>query len=236
MNILVTAGNTRVLIDQVRCLTNIFTGRTGASIAAEALRRSHQVTLLTSHPETATDPRLRLSAYQSFTDLRDALEHHLTREHFDAVIHSAAVSDYLPAGVFAPAPGTRFTDAYSWQGDGEPTLVDRSAAKIKSDVPEVWLRLTLAPKLIDRIRADWGFAGVLVKFKLEVGLDDARLLDLAEQSRVHSEADLMVANTLEGAADWAYLGPQGGEYIRLKRQDLPGRLMDAVENPATRRR
>jgi len=42
----------------VRCITNIFTGRTGASIALEAYRRGHQVTLATSHPEVidAVDP------------------------------------------------------------------------------------------------------------------------------------------------------------------------------------
>ena len=44
MNILVTAGNTQVFIDQVRCITNIFTGRTGAAIAVEAYRRGHSVT------------------------------------------------------------------------------------------------------------------------------------------------------------------------------------------------
>ena len=39
MNLLVTAGNTQVAIDRVRCITNIFTGRTGTAIALEAYRR-----------------------------------------------------------------------------------------------------------------------------------------------------------------------------------------------------
>ena len=51
MNILVTAGNTQTPLDRVRCITNIFSGRTGARIAAEAAARGHRVTLLTSHPE-----------------------------------------------------------------------------------------------------------------------------------------------------------------------------------------
>ena len=50
MNVLVTAGNTQTPIDRVRCITNIFTGRTGARIAVEAHRRGHAVTLVTSHP------------------------------------------------------------------------------------------------------------------------------------------------------------------------------------------
>src|SRR5438034_5962598 len=46
MRILVTAGNTLVPIDRVRCITNIFTGRTGARIALHAQERGHDVTLL----------------------------------------------------------------------------------------------------------------------------------------------------------------------------------------------
>jgi phosphopantothenate-cysteine ligase/phosphopantothenoylcysteine decarboxylase/phosphopantothenate--cysteine ligase len=47
MNILVTAGNTQTPIDKVRCLTNIFSGETGARIAIEAARpsRRHSVRL-----------------------------------------------------------------------------------------------------------------------------------------------------------------------------------------------
>ena len=69
----------------------------------------------------------------------------------DAVIHSAAVSDYLSAGVYAPAPGTRFLPDGAWSGPaGEPPrFADRAAGKVKSDEAELWLRLVRAPKLID---------------------------------------------------------------------------------------
>jgi len=86
-----------------------------------------------------------------------------------------------------------------------------------------------APKLIDRIRADWGFRGVLVKFKLEVGVEEAQLLDIAERSRRHSDADLMAANTLEGSREWALLGPVDGKYERVSRAQLPARLVELVE-------
>ena len=100
---------------------------------------------------------------------------------------------------------------------------------MKSDEPELWLRLVRAPKLVDRVRADWGFQGVLVKFKLEVGIGEEQLLQIAEQSRQHSRADLMVANTLEGADTWAYLGPLAGHYQRVSRQELAERLLEVVE-------
>jgi phosphopantothenate---cysteine ligase (CTP) len=240
MNLLVTAGNTQARIDKVRCLTNIFTGRTGASIALHAHERGHDVTLLTSHPEAvrdlrsdaaALDQRWRLLRYSTFEELQFLMSSKFTLEKFDAVIHSAAVSDYLAAGVYAPAPGTRFQpDSGRWDAGSAPAaLVDRSAGKVKSDEPELWLRLVRAPKLVDLIRAEWGFRGLLVKFKLEVGLDDDGLLQVAERSRTHSAADVMVANTLEGAATYAYIGPRGGAYQRVSRRELAARLLEHLE-------
>jgi phosphopantothenoylcysteine synthetase/decarboxylase len=242
MNLLVTAGNTLVEIDRVRCITNIFTGRTGAAIALHAKGRGHVVTLLTSHPEAVDDlhhpsalptERWSLLRYRTFEDLLESMRELITAGGFDGVIHCAAVSDYLSAGVYAPAPGTIF-DAENgcWEGPApeSPTLSDRRAGKVKSDEPEIWLRLVRAPKLIDCIRPDWGFRGLLVKFKLEVGVTDERLLEIAEASRRHSSADLMVANTLEGSGDYAFFGPVGGAYQRLSRRELAPLLIDTLEH------
>lgn len=239
MRMLVTAGNTLVPIDRVRCLTNIFTGRTGAAIARTAHARGHHVALLTSHPDALADslpakddPRWALSTYRSFDDLRGLMAAPLGNNPPDALIHCAAVSDYLSAGVYAPDVQTRFRpEDGRWQSDGPqgPTLVDRAAAKVKSDEPELWLRLVRAPKLIDLVRSAWGFRGLVVKFKLEVGIGDEPLLEIAERSRRHSAANLMVANTLEGASSYAFIGPVAGAYQRVGRRDLPLRLIETLE-------
>lgn len=239
MNVLVTAGNTQVSIDRVRAITNIFTGRTGAHIALTAHDRGHTVTLLTSHPEAIADlretpptgDRWTVRHYRTFDDLAGLMAEHVRRPELEAVIHSAAVSDYQAAGIYAAAPGTQFREtARQWEGaGGPPSMVDMAAGKVKSDAPELWLRLVRAPKLVDAVRTEWGFRGVLVKFKLEVGVSEERLLEIAERSRVHSSADLMVANTLEGAAYWAFLGPVNGQYERINRRELSGRILDAVE-------
>ena len=82
MKLLVTAGNTQTPIDRVRCITNIFSGRTGAAIAVAAHDRGHDVTLCTSHPEvieaipanrsrSATD--WRVEKYRTFEDLESLL-------------------------------------------------------------------------------------------------------------------------------------------------------------------
>jgi phosphopantothenoylcysteine synthetase/decarboxylase len=239
MNIVVTAGNTLVPIDRVRAITNIFTGRTGTRIALHGWERGHAVTLLTSHPEVVAElsapapppaDRWAVRAYRTFDDLQELMQEALGNSAPDVLIHCAAVSDYQAAGIYAPAPGTHFR-AGTWESTAgtPPTLVDRAAGKVKSDEPELWLRLVRTPKLIDRVRTDWRFGGILVKFKLEVGVSDDHLLDIAERSRCQSAADLMVANTLEGAASWAYLGPLAGRYQRVGRRELAERLLDAVE-------
>jgi phosphopantothenoylcysteine synthetase/decarboxylase len=240
MNILVTAGNTIVPIDRVRCITNVFTGRTGTTIALHCRQRGHRVTLLSSHPELVAmlggDMNSRegwaVEPYRTFADLRERLALSLRSGLFDVLIHCAAVSDYEVAGIYAPDPHTHFhPEEARWQGSGPhaPTLLDRSAGKIKSDEPELWLRLIRTPKLIDLVRKEWGFQGILTKFKLEVSVNDERLLEIAERSRRQSGAELMVANTLEGASSWALLGPIAGQYQRVDRADLAARLLNAIE-------
>ncbi len=241
MNILITAGNTQAPIDRVRVLTNVFTGRTGAGLARTAWARGHRVTILTSHPETLadlpdpasdTDRRAAVVPYRTFDDLAGLLQTHIKSGQYDAVFHSAAVSDYLCAGVYAPEPGTFFNArTRHWEKrSGPPELREHKGGKIKSSEPELWLRLVRAPKLVDRFRSPWGFQGLLVKFKLEVGLTDAELLEVAERSRADSGADLIVANTLEGSAHFAYVGPVEGRYERVPRRELADRLLLAVEH------
>lgn len=238
MRLLITAGNTLTPIDRVRGITNIFTGRTGTEIALHAHDRGHEVALLTSTPALAQElrggrdleRRWTVLPYRTFDDLHTALAPRFGAAAPDAFIHSAAVSDYYAAGVYAADGQTRFrVEDARWEATAQPTLIDMSAGKVKSDAPELWLRLLRTPKLVDLVRRDWGFAGVLVKFKLEVGVSDDRLLEIGERSRQQSQADLMVANTLDGAATEAFLGPVGGGYQRVPRAALAASVVDHVE-------
>ncbi len=230
MNILVTAGNTQTPIDRVRCITNTFSGRTGAKIAARAFDRGHSVTFITSHPEVLdtieshrprATPEWRLRTFRTFEDLESAMLEEIPGGKFEVVIHAAAVSDYHVGGVFTLSEG-EFRDV--------------NAGKVKSSYPELWLKLLPTPKLVDRVRTDWQFSGVLVKFKLEVGLSEEALLAVAETARIHSAADLMVANTLEGMHDWALLGPEQAGYRRVTRAELADALLDRIEGVQLERR
>lgn len=242
MKILVTAGNTQAPIDRVRCITNVFSGRTGAQIAARAFERGHCVVLLTSHPETLdsistsrerTNPEWRVRTYRTFDDLDSAMCEEIGSGRYDVVIHAAAVSDYRSAGVFELAPGTTFDpNELGWDSTERPHLIDAAAGKVKSSHPELWLRLIPTPKLVDKIRPVWGFTGTLVKFKLEVGLSETELIERAERARSHSGADLIVANTLEEMHAWAIIGAGPTSYRRVHRAQLAETLINAVESTA----
>ncbi len=224
MNILVTAGNTQMPIDEVRCLTNIFSGRTGCRIALEALHRGHVITFFTSHPEriaelagTASLPaeRWKVATYRTFDDLSDLMLRTIPNGNFDAIIHTAAVGDYMLKAIHAV--------------DDEGSRAIVPAGKIKGNYPELWLQLTPTPKLVDRIRRPWGFSGMLVKFKLEVGQNEADLALMAEASRLQSNADFIVANTLENMNDWALIGSAGASFEKVARGDLANRLLNLLE-------
>src|SRR5260221_10550234 len=154
--------------------------------------------------------------------------------HLNAIIHSAAVSDYLSAGVYVPSKGTRFDkQEIQWlSASSKGQMIDVAEGKVKSNHEELWLRLIKAPKLIDQVRQPWGFQGKLVKFKLEVGIDRQLLESIAERSRLQSQADLIVANTLEGMHDWAILGPVQGQYLEVRRAELAHRLVEELEASA----
>ena len=108
---------------------------------------------------------------------------------------SAAVADYQPSGVF------RLVSRRAASGEGdcgrelwEVEMV--SAPKVKSSFQEIAVLGRRTLKLIDEFRSTWQFRGLLIKFKLEVGVTDAELITIANASRQASSADLMVANTL----------------------------------------
>ncbi len=219
-NLLITAGNTRTPIDRVRCLTNIFTGRTGARIAVEARARGHAVTLLTSHPDTvAAEPGLVVTPYSTFDDLHGLMAEAVPTGKFDAIIHSAAVSDYALAGVFS-----------TQTSPPNPLSETERGNKIGGSHPELWLKLTPTPKLVDFVRGLWQFPGILVKFKLEVDVTTAELLAITKRSRAQSDADFLVANTLDSYETDAWLIDRADSASRIDRAALPAALLDRIEH------
>ncbi len=246
---LVTAGNTREKIDAVRDWGNIFTGNTGLAIA-RALARVGEVDLLTSNRghlaefaaataggvEGGGQSPIHPYPFTSHAELRAALAGLMGRHRYDAVFMTAAVADYRPRRVYEVVERRAEAGA---EGAGREVWVvrDVQAAKVKSTHEAIAVLGARTEKLVDLFRTAWGFRGLLVKFKLEVGIGPDELLRVAEASRRASGADYLVANTLdmvEGRGAGAWLlgpGPAGGRdsHEWVPRGGLPERLVQLVQ-------
>lgn len=171
LRILVTAGPTWVPVDKVRVLTNIFSGRLGYLIAKKAAKeKTGPITLFLgpgriSLPEEH-DKNLEIIRYKYFDELYTLLEKAVSSKKYDILIHSAAVADYAP----------------------EP-----AENKIKSGKPDLTINLKPTVKIIDQVKK-WDPDIFLVKFKLETGISQKELIDIAYESMMKSKADLIVAN------------------------------------------
>ena len=220
-NILITSGPTRGYIDAVRYISNKSTGKLGAAIAIEALKRNACVTFVYGTGSSTPDItllgkdyacRLTLIEIETIDDLLLTIQEKLKGVSFDAIIHAMAVLDY--------APGK--------QSEGK-------IASMKDTLP-ITLRKT--PKVIKQIRTLWPHA-FLIGFKLEVGLSRDELVGRAYASMIESGADLVVANNqneIDRDKHRAYLINSHKEVESRceTRQDIAGELMDLIAKNCSR--
>ncbi len=94
MRILVTAGPTREYLDDVRYLSNASSGLMGYAIAEAALRRGHEVVLVSGPVELRPPVGCEFHAVETTAEMRDACV--TTFPQCDGVIAAAAVCDYRP--------------------------------------------------------------------------------------------------------------------------------------------
>jgi len=177
--ILITAGPTWVAIDSVRVISNIASGETGILLAEKLQQSGARVTLLLG-PVSACclNKKLKLVRYRFFQELKEKLIRELKTSKYDAVIHSAAVSDYQPLNLY---PG-----------------------KVKSDLKNWKLSLKPTEKIINLIKkADKKV--LAVGFKFHPGAKKALLLREAQKLMQQARLDLVIANTQAGNKYQAYI-------------------------------
>lgn len=177
--ILITAGPTWVPIDSVRVISNIASGETGILLAKEAQARGFKVTLLLGPAgDCCIAKGIRVVRYKFFSELEDVLNKELRSGKYDAMVHSAAVSDYQPARI--------------------------SAGKICSDLKSLTLKLLPTPKLINAVKKiNPGL--FLVGFKFLPDAHKNALILAARELIAQSSSDLVVANTVSSKKYSAYL-------------------------------
>ncbi len=95
LRVLISSGPTREPLDPVRFISNYSTGYMGAQLAATALARGHQVTVI-SGPGTETLPRgARVIRVEQAAQMEAALRRRARQA--DVIIMAAAVADFRAA-------------------------------------------------------------------------------------------------------------------------------------------
>lgn len=163
--VLVTAGPTFEDVDPVRFIGNRSSGRMGFAIAAEAVRRGADVTVVAG-PTSVEPPRVN-----EVVRVRSAAEMHRAvfdrADRSDVIVMAAAVADYAPA--------------------------ERAAQKVHKDDDTMTLVLKKTPDILGELgrrRLASGRGPLLVGFAAET----ERVEEQGAAKRQQKHADLIVAN------------------------------------------
>ncbi|HET9271935.1 MAG TPA: bifunctional phosphopantothenoylcysteine decarboxylase/phosphopantothenate--cysteine ligase CoaBC [Vicinamibacterales bacterium] len=169
--VLVTAGPTYEDIDPVRYVGNRSSGRMGFAVAAEAVRRGADVTLVAG-PTTVTPP-----AVGELVRVRSAAEMHQAvmrvAEGMDLVVMSAAVADYTPAR--------------------------RAAGKIAKDDAPLTLTLERTRDILADLGALRGSKGAALPILVGFAAETDDVLRKARDKRTRKRVDAIVANDVSQA-------------------------------------
>jgi len=96
LRIIISSGGTEEPIDSVRKISNFSSGSTGARLASYFASRNAEVSLVRGqNAASPMMPEIMEHSYQSHRNLHGILRSQLGGKHWDAIIHLAAVSDYI---------------------------------------------------------------------------------------------------------------------------------------------
>lgn len=181
MKLLVTSGATREPIDKVRFITNISSGRTGATIANTLIKLGNQVVYLHGQNAVLPEEICERIGFSSFSDLDGKLRDLLRSKSFDGVVHLAAVSDYSVSEVMQKGV----------------LLSNTQDSKIDSDAE---LKILLKPnlKILNRIK-DYATKGnpVVIGFKLTSTPDQQEQKNAVKKIFHLGNVDFVVHNDLK---------------------------------------
>ena len=181
--IVVTAGGTREMIDPVRFIGNLSSGKQGVAIARAAAERGARVTLIAANIEKSllpTDKSIDIVAVTSAIEMAGALE---AISQFDALFMAAAVADYRPA----------FAQSSKIKRDGSARSLDLI------ENPDVLKHFT-------QTRSTSHGGGVVIAFAAESDID----LGAAQSKLERKGADFLFLNDVSGKAGQVFNSDSNG--------------------------
>jgi phosphopantothenoylcysteine decarboxylase/phosphopantothenate--cysteine ligase len=183
-HVVVSAGGTREHLDPVRFLGNRSSGRQGYALAATALARGAEVTLVAANVALPDPVGAKVVRVVSAAQLRDAVLS--ASEHADAVVMAAAVADFRPR-------------------DQLDTKIKKSPAEPDPIV------LVRNPDVLAELAARPHGAQVVVGFAAETGDASGDVLTHGRAKLAAKGADLLVVN--EVGHDRGFEGPDNAAVI-----------------------
>lgn len=166
--VLITAGGTREPIDPVRFLGNRSSGRQGVALAARALARGAEVTLIAANLEVPVPEGVSVVRVSTAQQMATAAAELAPRH--EIIVMAAAVADFRPERV--------------------------ESGKIKKEATGDALTLTFTknPDILRQLVAARVPGQTLVGFAAETEADDAERLEIARRKRERKGCDLLVLN------------------------------------------
>ena len=215
--VLITAGPTIENIDPIRIITNPSSGKMGAALAFEAVRRGATVTIIHG-PITTTLPRqARTISIHTTNEMYNETVKQLQSSNYDVVLATAAPSDYAPKTVEKKIS----TDEHR-----KLTLELYATQKIVDDIKKV------SPNVF------------LVAFRAQAGLSREELVTDGYARLKQASANLLATNDV-GRTDIGFgsdynevtlINAKGENRIieRRTKREIAKQLLDAVSDNLNR--
>lgn len=202
--ILVTSGPTPVAIDNIRLLTNRFTGALGLEIAKALFVAGAEVHWVQGPSPLQLPDWLPVYRISSFDEYQQTVLHLIGEHQCRAGIFSAAVADYRPLAV--------------------------ASGKLPSGGQVSEIPLTPTAKIIQEVQAQYP-ALSLISFKFEAGVSHEQLLQIAQQ-RLQTGSSAVVANRDEeqSGEQIAWLVTESGVQKMAGKPEIAATLVNWLEN------
>jgi phosphopantothenoylcysteine decarboxylase/phosphopantothenate--cysteine ligase len=133
--VLITYGGTDISLDSVRKIKNSSTGKTGFYLAENLQLNGFDVTTIRSYESPKSLFVNNDNSFNDYDELKYLLQDKISTEHFDYIIHLAAVSDYKLKNIV-----------------NEKNIILEQNSKISSQNKEIVITLIPTEKLINQIR------------------------------------------------------------------------------------
>ena len=169
VNVLLTVGPSREMLDPARFISNPSSGKMGMAIASELVNRGASVTILNGKSIVPPPLNTRVISVTSTQEFVDACEHEMASHSFQLLISTAALSDFSPKHI--------------------------ETQKISSDRKNLTIELKQTPKLISRAR-ELDENLFIVAFKAESQEEPEKMIESAYNRLLTSKVNLIIANSI----------------------------------------